>query len=152
MLVMRSKTILNTPLAQPCRPLAQQWHLEALALPGLERQNDPQEQHRQNSQDPKQKQNHWGRDGRKDNRGDGQPDKRSPEQNALPGMKADETVIAMCRQNQKHRRREKSEVSESRGSPFRGRKRSHRPSACRTEGRVRRHHGSTMRTLHRSLR
>src|SRR5271157_71337 len=58
-------------LGQPCRQFAEQWQLEALTLPCLSRQNNPQEQHGQRSQNSKQKKNHGDSDIRKEERGDG---------------------------------------------------------------------------------
>src|SRR5208282_1147266 len=106
----------------------------------------------QRSQNSEQKKQHGCRDIRKKERDDGQDEKDSPEQNALPGMKADEAVVAKCRQKQDHRGRGQSEISDRRGRPFRGRKRCHRPSATGTEFRVRGHYSSAMGTLHGSLR
>src|ERR1700693_839188 len=139
-------------LRQTLRKIAEQRQLEALALPRLERQDNPQEKHGQRNQNSKQKKNHGGCDIRKEEGGDGQNEKDSPEQNALPGMKADEAIIAKCRQQQEHSGRDQREICDNRGRAFRGRKWRHRPSASRTECRVRRHHGSTMRTLDGTLR
>ncbi len=139
-------------LFQSLRQHAEQRQLEALALPCLDRKHNPQEQHGQRSQNSKQKKSHGGSDIRKEECGDGQNEKDSPKQNALPGVKADKAVVAKCRQKQDHRGRGQSEISDGRGRPFRGRKRCHRPSATGTEFRVRGHHSSAMGTLHGSLR
>src|SRR6266852_6731140 len=88
------------PLRQTLRQVPKQRQLEALALPCLERQNNPQEQHGQRNQQSKEKKHHGGSDIRKEEGGDGQNEKDSPEQNTLPGMKADEAIIAKCRQQQ----------------------------------------------------
>src|SRR6202140_4508165 len=134
-------------LRQTLRQVPKQRQLEALALPCLERQNNPQEQHSERNQKSKQKKNHGGSDIRKEQCGDGQNEKNSPEQNTLPGMEAAKAVIAKCRQQQEHSGRNQREISDHRGCPFRGRKRRHRPSASRTECRVCRHHGPALRTL-----
>src|ERR1700674_5942267 len=107
-------------LRQTLRQFPKQRQLEALPLPCLERQNNPQEQHGQRNQESKQKKHHGGSDIRKKEGCDGQNEKDSPEQNALPGMKADEAVIAKCRQQQEHSGRKQREISDHRGCPFRG--------------------------------
>src|SRR6266852_1531879 len=140
------------PLRQPRRQLTEQRQFEALALPCLERQNNPQEQHGQRSQNSKQQKNHGGSDIRKQERENGQNEKGSPKQNALPGMKADETVAAKSRQEQERSGRDEGEISDGRGRAFRGNNRSHRPSASRTEYRVCRHRRSAMGAINGSLR
>ena len=88
----------------PSRQFAKQRQFEALALPCLQRSEQstgttwPAKPEFQTGEKP------WRQRHSKARRAsDGQNEKHSPEQNALPGMKANKAVAAKCRQETKSR-------------------------------------------------
>src|SRR5258708_6484408 len=83
-----------TFLSQPCRQRPKQGQFKPFPLPRFHGHYGPQEEHSERSENPEEKERDGGGDiGEQDSRQRRQK-KHSPQQNALPGVKADEMALS----------------------------------------------------------
>src|SRR5271169_3748424 len=87
-------------LTQPSRQFAEPGEFEALALPCFDREDNPKEEHGQRCQDAGQEKNHGCGNVGHENGKHRQHEEDCPDQDALPGVKADKAMGAKGRKEQ----------------------------------------------------
>ena len=103
--------------------------LKALALPGLDRENNPEEEHGQRSQNSGKQERH-GRGNIRNQQSDQRKDQENgPDQNALPRVKAEKSIASKPAEQQQSCRRYEREIGENGQGTLGGGNRAHGPSA-----------------------